>query len=154
MAISLSSLKKREIRRKIVLTNELGEKDFIIVRNPNEEEKIEIMKFVGGRIRENESEMTISPKDVMETFLPMLTNVEIDVEDMEDIIANPSPQLVEVHYHIAEIIQEIINEMLMQQSSSLSLASQTGVINDIETKVEKIIQDKPKKKGRPAKSKK
>lgn len=77
--------------------------------------------------------------------LPLLTDIEIDEEDIDYIIEDPSPQLVEVHYHIAEIIQEIINEMLMQQSANLSFVNQHSVIQDIENKVEKLSQETPKR---------
>lgn len=145
MAVKLSSLKKREIRRKIVFVNEMGEQEIINVKNPNQEAKDKMVRFLSERIDASESEMNIEPKDIMANFLPLLTDIEIDEADMDEVIADPSPQLIEVHYHIAEIIQEIINEMLLQQSANLSLANQHSVIQEIESKVEKISQDIPKR---------
>lgn len=151
MSVKLSSLKKREIRRKIVFTDEMGVQEVITVKNPSEEDKETIVRFLGEKIDTAQEEFDIDPKDIMVNFLPLLTNIEVDEEDIDHIIANPSTQLVEVHYHIAEIIQEVLNEMLMAKSAQLSLASQHSVVSDIETKVEKISQNTPKKKGRPAK---
>lgn len=145
MAIKLSALKKNEIRRKITFTNAEGEKEIILVKNPNNETKVELMEFLANRIQENEDELTIEPKDIMVNLLPLLTNIEIDVDDMDEIIDNPNPQLTEVFYHLGEIIQETINEMLMIQSSNLSMASQNGVMEDIQNKIEKVAQEAPKK---------
>ena len=143
MAIKLSALKKNEIRREIVFTNQEGEKQIIKVKNT--ESKIKLMEFLAGRINENEEELTINPKDIMVNLLPLLTNIEIDIEDMDEVIENPSSQLTEVFYHLGEIIQETINEMLMIQSSNLSMVSQNGVMEDIQNKIEKVSQDAPKK---------
>lgn len=153
MAVKLSALKKREIRRKIVFIDEMGQQDIITIKNPSEGDKEIIAKFLGERIDTDKDEFDIAPRDIMLTFIPLLTNIEVDEEDVDDIVANPSTQLVEVHYHIAEIIQEVLNEMLMAKSAQLSLASQHNVVSDIETKVERIAQNTPKKKGRPAKQK-
>ena len=145
MAIKLSALKKNEIRREIVFTNQEGEKQIIKVKNPDTESKIKLMEFLADRINENEEELTINPKDIMVNLLPLLTNIEIDIEDMDEVIENPSSQLTEVFYHLGEIIQETINEMLMIQSSNLSMVSQNGVMEDIQNKIEKVSQDAPKK---------
>ena len=97
------------------------------------------MEFLASRIKEDETELTINPRDIMVNLLPLLTNIEIDVEDMDDIIDNPNPQLTEVFYHLGEIIQETINEMLMIQSSNLSMVSQNNIMEDIQNKVEKVL---------------
>ena len=146
MAVKLSSLKKREIRRKIVFTNELGEQEIINIKNPDQEAKNILVKFLSGKLEVQQGEdLHIEPKDIMLNCLPLLTDIEIDEEDIDYIIEDPSPQLVEVHYHIAEIIQEIINEMLMQQSANLSFVNQHSVKQDIENKVEKLSQETPKR---------
>lgn len=151
MAIKLSSLRKNEIRRRIAFTNIEGEKEIITVKNPDNEEKIKLMEFLADRISENESEVTIEPKDIMVNLLPLLTNIEIDTADIDVVIANPNAQLTEVFYHLGEIIQETINEMLMIQSSNLSMASQNNIMEDIQNKVEKVAQNAPKR-GRKKKS--
>ena len=145
MAIKLSALKKNEIRRQIVFTNQEGEKEIIKVKNPDNETKIKLMEFLADRIKEDETELTINPKDIMTNLLPLLTNIEIDVEDMDEVIANPNAQLTEVFYHLGEIIQETINEMLMIQSSNLSMVSQNNIMEDIQNKVEKVVQSTPKR---------
>lgn len=145
MAIKLSSLRKNEIRRRIAFTNIEGEKEIITVKNPDNEEKIKLMEFLADRISENESEVTIEPKDIMVNLLPLLTNIEIDTADIDVIIDNPNAQLTEVFYHLGEIIQETINEMLMIQSSNLSMASQNNIMEDIQNKVEKVAQSTPKR---------
>lgn len=145
MAIKLSSLRKNEIRRRIAFTNIEGEKEIITVKNPDNEEKIKLMEFLADRISENESEVTIEPKDIMVNLLPLLTNIEIDTADIDVVIANPNAQLTEVFYHLGEIIQETINEMLMIQSSNLSMVSQNNIMEDIQNKVEKVSQSTPKR---------
>ena len=145
MAIKLSSLRKNEIRRRIAFTNIEGEKEIITVKNPDNEEKIKLMEFLADRISENESEVTIEPKDIMVNLLPLLTNIEIDTADIDVIIDNPNAQLTEVFYHLGEIIQETINEMLMIQSSNLSMVSQNNIMGDIQNKVEKVSQNAPKR---------
>lgn len=145
MAIKLSSLRKNEIRRRIAFTNIEGEKEIITIKNPDNEEKIKLMEFLADRISENESEVTIEPKDIMVNLLPLLTNIEIDTADIDVIIDNPNAQLTEVFYHLGEIIQETINEMLMIQSSNLSMASQNNIMEDIQNKVEKVSQNTPKR---------
>ena len=145
MAIKLSSLRKNEIRKKIVFTNQEGEKETIIVKNPNNEEKVKLMEFLMDRINENESEITVEPKDILVHLLPLLTNIEIDTADIDVIIENPNSQLTEVFYHLGEIIQETINEMLMIQSSNLSMVSKNGVMEDIQNKIEKVSEEAPKR---------
>lgn len=145
MAIKLSSLRKNEIRRRIAFTNIEGEKEIITIKNPDNEEKIKLMEFLADRISENESEVTIEPKDIMVNVLPLLTNIEIDTADIDVIIDNPNAQLTEVFYHLGEIIQETINEMLMIQSSNLSMVSQNNIMEDIQNKVEKVSQSTPKR---------
>lgn len=145
MAIKLSSLRKNEIRRRIAFTNIEGEKEIITIKNPDNEEKIKLMEFLADRISENESEVTIEPKDIMVNLLPLLTNIEIDTADIDVIIDNPNAQLTEVFYHLGEIIQETINEMLMIQSSNLSMVSQNNIMEDIQNKVEKVSQSTPKR---------
>lgn len=145
MAIKLSSLRKNEIRRRIAFTNIEGEKEIITIKNPDNEEKIKLMEFLADRISENESEVTIEPKDIMVNLLPLLTNIEIDTADIDVIIDNPNAQLTEVFYHLGEIIQETINEMLMIQSSNLSMVSQNNIMGDIQNKVEKASQNAPKR---------
>ena len=49
------------------------------------------------------------------------------------------------YYYLGEIIQETINEMLMIQSSNLSMVSQNGVIEDIQNKIEKVSKETPKR---------
>lgn len=145
MAIKLSSLMKNEIRKKIVFTNNEGEQEIILVKNPDNESKVKLMEFLLDRIQENEDQLTIEPKDIMVNLLPLLTNIEIDIEDINEIVENPNPQLTEVFYHLGEIIQETINEMLMIQSSNLSMVSQNSVMEDIQNKVEKVVNETPKK---------
>ena len=145
MAIKLSSLIKNEIRRKIVFTNQEGEREIITVKNPDNEEKIKLMEFLMNRINENETEITVEPKDILVNLLPLLTNIEIDTEDIDAIIENPNPQLTEVFYYLGEIIQETINEILMIQSSNLSMVSKNGVMEDIQNKIEKVSEEAPKR---------
>ena len=145
MTIKLSSLRKNDIRQKIVFKNQDGEKEIILVKNPDNESKVKLMEFLVNRIDENETELTIEPKDILVNLLPLLTNIEIDTKDVDVIIENPSSQLTEVFYHLGEIIQETINEMLMIQSSKLSMVNQNAVIEDIQGKIEKTVQDTPKK---------
>ena len=145
MAIKLSSLRKNEIRRRIAFTNIEGEKEIITIKNPDNEEKIKLMEFLADRIKEDETELTINPKDIMTNLLPLLTNIEIDTADIDVIIDNPNAQLTEVFYHLGEIIQETINEMLMIQSSNLSMVSQNNIMEDIQNKVEKVSQGTPKR---------
>ena len=64
------------------------------------------------------------------------------------IISNPNAQLTEVFYHLGEIIQETINEILMVQSSKLSMVSQNSVMEDIQNKMEIAKKETPKKKAR------
>ena len=145
MSIKLTSLRKNDIRRKIVFTNQEGEKEIITVKNPDNESKVKLMEFLADRIGDNDTEITIEPKDILVNLLPLLTNIEIDTNDVDVIIENPSTQLTEVFYHLGEIIQETINEMLMIQSSKLSMVGQNAVIEDIQGKIEKTVQDTPKR---------
>ena len=145
MSIKLTSLRKNDIRRKIVFTNQEGEKEIITVKNPDNESKVKLMEFLAGRIGDNDTEITIEPKDILVNLLPLLTNIEIDTNDVDVIIENPSTQLTEVFYHLGEIIQETINEMLMIQSSNLSMVGQNSIMEDIQNKIEKTVQDTPKR---------
>lgn len=145
MSIKLTSLRKNDIRRKIVFTNQEGEKEIITVKNPDNESKVKLMEFLADRIGDNDTEITIEPKDILVNLLPLLTNIEIDTNDVDVIIENPSTQLTEVFYHLGEIIQETINEMLMIQSSNLSMVGQNSIMEDIQNKIEKTVQDTPKK---------
>ena len=79
MSVKLSSLKKREIRRKIVFTDEMGVQEVITVKNPSEEEKETIVRFLGEKIDTAKEEFDIDPKDIMVNFLPLLNSDYISI---------------------------------------------------------------------------
>ena len=130
MSVKLSQLKQEEIRG----TVKVG-RNKIKVFNPTNEVKKQIIEFI-RQSQEDNSE--IEADKLFSYLLSTLTNIEMDITEVVDVIASPSKHMVEVIGYLNDIIQDIIYEMLLEQKMSLSMVEKTMMGKEITEKVEKI----------------
>lgn len=130
MSVKLSQLKQEELRG----TVKVG-RNKIKVFNPTNEVKKQIIEFI-RQSQEDNSE--IEADKLFSYLLSTLTNIEMDITEVVDVIASPSKHMVEVIGYLNDIIQDIIYEMLLEQKMSLSMVEKTMMGKEITEKVEKI----------------
>lgn len=137
--IKFSELKRNEIRS-VVFTDNKGnaqlvrgnsEIDLVLskskspikIYNANNEQAIEIAKYIVELIKEGKNE--VNGTDIILKFIPMLTNIELDLnpdneEDLKkinDIIENPSDEFDVVsgeigniiNYYVVKVTQQLLN---------------------------------------------
>lgn len=82
----------------------------IEVYNPNIKQREEIIKLLTSNI-ENTGDVNIDGDIIIKTFLPMLTNIELDLneEQIKEIVADPSDTLLLVQDEIGKIIGNIVD---------------------------------------------
>lgn len=106
--INFSELKRKEIRKEF--------DNGIVVYNPNPEQKKEIMELITKSIDEKSQDIEISGRDIMLQLIPMLTNIHLDLEDNEEllneILEDPSDELLEVVDELNDIIKFVGNRMI------------------------------------------
>ena len=130
MSVKLSQLKQEEIKAII----KVGQEEIKII-NPTNEVKSQIIEFM----KQSQEEGT--EPDMAKIFLFLLTsltNIEIDMAEVVDVIASPNKHMIEVIGYLNEIIQDIVYEMLLEQQMSLSMLEKTLMGKDLNDKVEKI----------------
>ena len=113
-------------RKKIFKTYEGG----IEVYNPSPEQQNEIIRFFENK------ELKISGRDLLLKFIPMLSNIEIDLEDentVNEIINDPCEELKKVSEDITEIISNLVNRVIKtaNQISKLPKKAQEEVIRKL-----------------------
>lgn len=113
MTVKLSDLKNSIERAKIPFIRE-GIKDVITVFNPTEEQRSKFMQYLSVKVQKiegEEKEIKVKAEDLVKVFFKELTDLDIKDEDINDILANPTKELVEVNKHIHDILHEILMEM-------------------------------------------
>ena len=103
--INLSDLRYKKLRKVI------GE---VEIYNPDQQLKNEIEKEMIKRITEaevdNVANVSVGMGEMVTTYIPLLTNIKYDLDDVfmiQEIIADPSPQLEEIIDEISDILSKI-----------------------------------------------
>ena len=130
MSIKLSKLKQNKI--KAIVT--VGDEE-VVITNPTNEVKSQLISFIK---ESQEGNTDIDINKMFTLLLTTLTNIEVDVDEVEDIINSPSKPMVEIIGHLNDIIQDVVYEMLVEQQMSLSMLEKTIMGKDITNKVERI----------------
>lgn len=112
--VKLSEMKLSEIRKEITFIDPNGDKKVIKIYNPNSEDREKLTDI----IKENTSEdghLVLDGNKMLLDIFPILTDIEIDVDDIEAILDKPSRELVLVNSEINTIFNEISMDILIDQ---------------------------------------
>ena len=123
--MNLSDLKNKEIRATVQLDDET-----IIIKNPIGDVKSELLMFFQTQIdntmdnaakKRGRKKKVAENIDIFTLLLNKLTNITIDVEDIKDILAEPSYELSVVMLYLSSIMQELIFEVMATQNLKLRM---------------------------------
>jgi hypothetical protein len=101
--VNFSTLKKEKIYKKI---------GNIEVYNIREDQYKFLLELITELIEKKDAELTFSDKDILLKLFPELTNITIDYDNDElinDIIKNPSDDLLDTIDAIQEIIEKFVD---------------------------------------------
>lgn len=113
--VKISELKLPKIRKIIPFLNANGDKDSVTVYNIDEDVKEKVINIIKEHTSE-EGEIEINAEDMLIKLFPLLTDIEIDVETISDILKSPSKELILANSEILTIINEINMEMALSQN--------------------------------------
>lgn len=113
--VKISELKLSKVRKEIPFVNGNGEKEKIVVYNATEETKDKVISIIEGHTSED-GELLIEPADMLMELFPILTNIEIDIDLIDEVVANPKKEFVLANSEILTIINEINMEMAIAQN--------------------------------------
>lgn len=108
--INITELKRKEIRREF--------ENGVVVKNPTKEQRQEIVDMFTQGISADGEEVkaNITGEDVLLKLMPMLTNVDLGLEDdselLQEILDDPSETLLEIQDEIGEIIEGIVKRFV------------------------------------------
>ena len=123
--MNISDLKNKEIRATVQLDDET-----IIIKNPIGDVKSELLMFFQTQIdntmdnaakKRGRKKKVAENIDIFTLLLNKLTNITIDVEDIKDILAEPSYELSVVMLYLSSIMQELIFEVMATQNLKLRM---------------------------------
>ena len=123
--MNISDLKIKEIRATVQLDDET-----IIIKNPIGDLKNELLMFFQTQVdntMDNASKKRGRKKKVAENteiftlLLNKLTNITIDVEDVKEVLIEPSYELSVVMLYLSSIMQELIFEVMATQNLKLRM---------------------------------
>ena len=113
--VKISELKLPKVRKEIPFVNGNGEKEKIVVYNSTEETKDKVIGIIEGHTSED-GELLIEPVDMLMELFPILTNIEIDIDLIDEVVANPKKEFVLANSEILTIINEINMEIAIAQN--------------------------------------
>ena len=132
--MNISDLKIKEIRATVQLDDET-----IIIKNPIGDVKNELLMFFQTQVdntMDNTSKKRGRKKKVAENteiftlLLNKLTNITIDIEDVKEVLAEPSYELSVVMLYLSSIMQELIFEVMATQNLKLRMDQNTLLEKD------------------------
>ena len=132
--MNISDLKIKEIRATVQLDDET-----IIIKNPIGDVKSELLMFFQSQVNntmDNAAKKRGRKKKVAENteiftlLLNKLTNITIDVEDVKEVLAEPSYELSVVMLYLSSIMQELIFEVMATQNLKLRMDQNTLLEKD------------------------
>ena len=140
--MNISDLKNKEIRATVQLDDET-----IIIKNPIGDVKSELLMFFQSQVNntmDNAAKKRGRKKKVAENteiftlLLNKLTNITIDVEDVKEVLAEPSYELSVVMLYLSSIMQELIFEVMATQNLKLRMDQNTLLEKDTIKRVSEL----------------
>lgn len=139
--IKVNKMIQDEVRAVIPFKDDNGKDEFIVIKNPTQKMKKDLMNKIWVGIENPKEKMTDA--DIIKVLLEELVNIEINME-VEDILNSEiSFELQTVMYYIAKISKEITGTVLMNAELSLMDAKN----KEFKRSTEKIIDELEKMKN-------
>lgn len=126
----------------------------IIVRNPKGDIKAELLVFFKEQLDKNmdnaaktrgRKKKVANNVDILKMLMDKLTNIELDTDNFEEVVANPSHELNIVLLYLASIMQELIFEVLSTHNLEMRMEMNTLLekdtlnrVNDLEDMIKEI----------------
>lgn len=123
--MNISDLKNKEIRATVQLDDET-----IIIKNPIGDVKNELLMFFQSQVnntmdnaakKRGRKKKVAENTEIFKLLLNKLTNITIDVEDVKEVLAEPSYELSVVMLYLSSIMQELIFEVMATQNLKLRM---------------------------------
>lgn len=157
--MKISELAMKDIRAR--LEYEDGE---IVIYNPKGDVKNELLLFFKEQLdktmdnaekKKGRKKKIASNIDIFTVMLNKLTNIEVDVEDIENVLSNPSHELNMVQLYLASIMQELIFEVLSTHNLEMRMEQNTLLekdtlyrVKELENLITEISQRENNKNGK------
>ena len=151
--MKINDLMLRDVRAEIDF-----EDDVIVIKNPKGEVKKELLSFFNEQLNKNMDNMSkkkgrkkkvADETEIMSLLINKLTNIEIDTNDLQEVLLNPSYELSMTLLYLSSIMQELIFEVLATQNLKIRMEQNTILekdtlarVHDIENLVKEISQRK------------
>ena len=151
--MKINDLMLRDIRAEIDF-----EDDVIVIKNPKGKVKEELLSFFNEQLNKNMDNMSkkkgrkkkvADEIEIMSLLINKLTNIEIDTNDLQEVLLNPSYELSMTLLYLSSIMQELIFEVLATQNLKMRMEQNTILekdtlarVHDIENLVKEISQRK------------
>lgn len=145
--MKLNDLMIRDVRAEIDF-----EGDKIVINNPKGEVKTELLSYFDNQVERNienkhkkgKKYKVDSEMDIVKMLMLKLTNIEVDVNSMEEIMKNPSYELNLVMLYLSSIMQELIFEVLATKNLQVRMQKNTLLEKDtlnMLSNVEDVIKE-------------
>lgn len=151
--MKINDLMLRDIRAEIDF-----EDDVIVIKNPKGEVKKELLSFFNEQLNKNMDNVSkkkgrkkkvADETEIMSLLINKLTNIEIDTDNLQEVLLNPSYELSMTLLYLSSIMQELIFEVLATQNLKMRMEQNTILekdtlarVHDIENLVKEISQRK------------
>lgn len=146
--MKISELIIRDIRATI----EFGDES-IIIRNPKGEVKNDLLIFFKSQLDKNIDNISrkkgrkkklANDVEIFKLLLDKLTNIKVDIDDLDEILSNPSYELSMVMLYLSSIMQELIFEILATHNLEMRMEQNTILEKDTLNRIadlENIIKE-------------
>lgn len=111
--VKISELRQTEIRTKFNYIGIDNEEHEVIIYNPTPESRQRLLDIVGKNI-ESGSDMVVTGEEMLREVFTMLTNIEVDVENIQEVLDNPTKVLMMANVEVQTIINEIVMEITLE----------------------------------------
>lgn len=137
MNVNFSDLKRKQVKK--IFDNGIE------IYNPDKEQKNEIFDLVFRNIEDSNQAM-ITGRQLLLKLIPMLTNIHLDLENeklIEEIMDDPSDELLAVQDEINDIVETITNRAIdaAQKLSKTPEHIRNQILKDIEPVVDPKIKE-------------
>lgn len=146
--MKISELMIRDIRATI----EFGDES-IIIRNPKGEVKNDLLIFFKSQLDKNIDNISrkkgrkkklANDVEIFKLLLDKLTNIKVDIDDLNEVLSNPSYELSMVMLYLSSIMQELIFEILATHNLEMRMEQNTILEKDTLNRIadlENIIKE-------------
>lgn len=115
MSVKFSELKQKKVRKVIDGTSF---ENPIEIYNVTEDIRENVSKIITDNMNTKTGELNIEPRLIIVELLPLLTNIDLDlnlekdVEQIKEIMDNPSEVLLDVVDELTEVVKEFANRFV------------------------------------------